>query len=150
VTIRMSRRMVGVTTLLHAMGALIAFGFYIYGASTRMPDNAVVDLVGTRVDEAVTTRGEQAGREQTTAVTAAELAQRKLDNKRWRKRMNKAVKKSRQAGYESGQAAGYTSGNAAGFSSGKSAGVEEGISKASDELVCSDDLDVDLPPCFVY
>jgi hypothetical protein len=64
--------------------------------------------------------------------------------------MNKAVKKSRQAGYESGEAAGYSSGNAAGFSSGNSAGVEEGITKASGELVCSDDLDVDLPPCFDY
>jgi hypothetical protein len=150
VTIRISRKAVGVTSVLLGLGALIAIGFYAYGVSTRMPDNAVVDLVNTRVDRAVTTRGEQAGREQTAAVSGAEAAQRTRDNKRWRKRMNKAVKKSRQAGYESGQAAGYSSGNAAGFSSGKSAGVEEGITKASDELVCSDDLDVDLPPCFDY
>ena len=43
--------------------------------------------------------------------------------------------------------AGYSAGNSAGFSSGHSSGVDDGVRKASDELTCSDDLDVPLPFC---
>jgi hypothetical protein len=48
---------------------------------------------------------------------------------------------------EAARAAGYSSGNSAGFNTGHSVGVDDGVKKASDELTCSDDLDVPLPFC---
>jgi hypothetical protein len=42
---------------------------------------------------------------------------------------------------------GYAAGNSAGFSAGHSTGVDDGVHRASDELTCSDDLDVPLPFC---
>lgn len=48
---------------------------------------------------------------------------------------------------EAARNSGYSAGNSAGFSAGHSTGVDDGVRKASDELTCSDDLDVPLPFC---
>ena len=81
------------------------------------------------------------------AVTRAKRWQYKRDNKRWKKHEAAAVKAAEQRGYSSGNSAGYSAGTSAGYTSGRSDGIDEGIDTASDELTCSDDLDVPLPFC---
>ena len=150
-TINIDRRFASVAAVLLVLGALLTFGAYSYGESTRKSDTHVNRLLESGIKAAVSERSKQAEAEQaravkaavTNAVKEAKRAQRKADKKIWTKRMRKAVQEAR----EEGAAAGYSSGNAAGFSAGHSTGVEEGIEQGSDELSCSDDLDVPLPPC---
>ena len=64
----------------------------------------------------------------------------------WRKRV-KMLHENNETAVASASASGYSSGSAAGYSSGNADGIEEGIDVASDELSCSDDMDVALPFC---
>jgi hypothetical protein len=125
----------GITLLVLAVLGGVGVGAYIYGKSTRQSDSQV----DRRVVKAVAERSRRADIEEKRAVKRAKGSQRKADRKVWKKRMEKAVNNARNVGYSSGSAAGY--------SSGRSTGVEEGLKKGSDELTCSDDLDVPLPPC---
>ena len=59
--------------------------------------------------------------------------------KKQKNRRNRESEAARQAG----QAAGYSGG----FNAGHEVGREDGLIEGSDELTCSDDLDVPLPPC---
>lgn len=59
--------------------------------------------------------------------------------RRMKVRSRREVKAARDAG--------YSAGNSVGYSNGHSTGVDDGVRKASDELTCSDDLDVALPFC---
>lgn len=138
-----------VTALALTLG--LTFAAYSYGKSTRKSETQVKRIV----DDAVVVRGAQAMTDQVAAVKASvkettkkvRRAQMRADRKVWMKRLKEHEAKAREAGYSSGNAAGYSSGNSAGYSSGHSSGVEEGIETASDELTCSDDLDVALPAC---
>lgn len=133
-----------------ALALLAATGFLAWtlGESTRKSDAQVT----SEVRRAVAARGERAASEQAAAVHAAKTAQKASDTKRARKHLKQVVAKTRKSsfdrGYAAGNSAGYSAGNSAGYSAGNAAGIEEGVDKASDELVCSDDSDVDLPPCF--
>lgn len=127
------------------LGAISAA--FMLGRETRDSDK----VVKARVVAAVDHRGEQADAELEDA----------LDEQRqdFRERLEKVRKRARDAGYNVGKKSGYqdgnndgyAAGNSAGYSSGHSEGVEEGveegIEQGSDELSCSDDLDVPLPPC---
>ena len=142
-----------VAALVLILGAISAS--FMLGRETRDSDK----VVEARVVAAVDHRGEQAEAEVEEA-----LAEQRQD---FRERLKKVRKRARSAGYKvgkksgyqegnndgyaAGNSAGYSAGNSAGYSSGHSEGVEEGveegIEKGSDELSCSDDLDVPLPPC---
>ena len=127
------------------LGAISAS--FMLGRDTRDSDKVVKAHLVAAVDH----RGEQAEAELEEA-----LAEQRQD---YRERLKKVRKRARDAGYDVGKKSGYqegnndgyAAGNSAGYSSGHSegveAGVEEGIEKGSDELSCSDDLDVPLPPC---
>jgi hypothetical protein len=155
VTITLNQKLAAtaVTGLALALG--LTFAGYSFGESTRRSDAQV----SRTVEAAVEIRSAQATSDQSAAVNAAVNAavkattkkvrrsQMRADRKVWMKRLEQHEDRARDAGYSSGNAAGYSSGNSAGYSSGHSTGVEEGIETASDELVCSDDLDVALPPC---
>jgi hypothetical protein len=91
------------------------------------------------------------------AMAAAAIAYEAATRKAVRKQKHRDVKvlrrvvrrmKSRaRREAEAARNAGYSAGNRAGFSAGHSTGVDDGVRKASDELTCSDDLDVPLPFC---
>jgi hypothetical protein len=150
-TITLNRRTVAGSALLAAVALLLAFAAYSYGESTRMSDAQVDHQVSTTVEKAVAARGAKAASDQTAAVTATTKSVRrttqKADRKVWMKRLKKHEDAAHAAGYSTGSAAGYSSGNADGYSSGHESGVEDGIDTASDELTCSDDMDVALPMC---
>jgi flagellar biosynthesis/type III secretory pathway protein FliH len=134
-----------VACVLLLIGAAATVAFFI-GQTTRMSDAEVT----VKVASAVAERGDRAERDQEAAL--AEQADR---NRKRTKRVrvaarNRGYRVGKRSGYQDGQSDGYASGQAAGYSSGHSAGTEEGIEKASDELACSDDSDVNLPPCWIY
>jgi len=64
--------------------------------------------------------------------------------------LRRVVRNLKKSGDQKAQQS-FASGSQTGFSSGKEQGVEEGVEegleRGSDELTCSDDLDVPLPPC---
>jgi len=132
----------------------LAAGAFFVGQGTRdsRPE------VKKQVASAVNARAKLAARDQARAVKTARAVQKKNTATTWKATMKKAVEKAKDeaydTGYENGQNAGYSAGQSAGYSAGQSAGheagVEEGIEEASDELMCSDDNDVDLPPCFDF
>jgi hypothetical protein len=143
----MSRsRIAGVIAAVVAVVLTAATAAYFAGQSTRMPDEAVADRVALAVAE----RGDKAERQQEEALDSQAT--------RYRARIAVVRKVSRDRGYKIGKKSGYAEGNedgysagsSVGFSSGHSEGKEEGIEEASDELLCSDDSDVDLPPCLFY
>jgi flagellar biosynthesis/type III secretory pathway protein FliH len=96
-----------------------------------------------------------ADKEKAAAITA----QKQRDAERLRrvvKRLKRKAKREVQSAFASGQSEGYSSGSAAGYSSGSSDGYEEGTADGyndglydgSDELECSDDVNVSwLPYC---
>lgn len=134
-------------TLLSVFGVLLlaiaAGGAFLAGRDTRLSDQ--------QVDAKLAAQSQQDARKakasEAAAVKDARLAQRKADGKVWQKRLERATKKAREAGYSTGSAAGYSSGKTDGYSAGNADGVEEGLVKGSDELTCSDDMDVPLPAC---
>jgi hypothetical protein len=143
----MSRsRIAGVIAAVAVVVLTAATAAYFVGQSTRMSDGAVVDRVALAVAE----RGDKAEQEQEEALDS--------QGARYRERIAVVRKVSRDRGYKIGKKSGYAEGNedgysagsSVGFSSGHSEGKEEGIEEASDELLCSDDSDVDLPPCVFY
>jgi hypothetical protein len=139
------RTLIGLFAVL-AIG-LAAGGAFLAGQSTRLSEQ--------QVDAKLATQARQDKRAAKThealAIKDAKAGQRAIDSKISRKRLNKAVKKAREAGYSSGSAVGYQNGNAAGYQSGTAAGheagVQDGLKEGSDELTCSDDMDVPLPAC---
>ena len=127
---------------------------YLSGQAQRKSDEAVALLVSheaTETKQAVNAerdiRQVQAVRK---AVKKAEHAQWRKDNKRWKTYVAKERKRVYDKGYDAGHTAGYGAGNSAGYSSGHTTGVQDGIEEGSDELTCSDDKDVPLPPCSFY
>jgi len=121
---------------------------YLVGQASRKSDATVSTLVNHRVSSAIAATNAERDIVQIKVIKQAKTAQYKKDNKRWNKRLKKAVKASYDKGYTRGNSTGYSAGTTAGFNSGKVAGVDEGIEKASDDLICSDDPDANLPPCF--
>ena len=144
-------RVLAIAAATVGVGAAAFFG----GTATRMSDDAVANAKTKAAATAVESNTEDLERKHSSeviSITADLKAEQheavkkaiKKTLKKERKRAEKLAEQARNEGYSSGNTAGYASGNAAGHS----AGVEEGIETASDELSCSDDLDVDLPPCF--
>ncbi|HTE63526.1 MAG TPA: hypothetical protein VK631_24430 [Solirubrobacteraceae bacterium] len=147
-----TRTVVRTLVLIALVAAACAAAFFI-GQNTRLTEATAADRVKTNVERTNTERA----RELKAALSDAKVAEQKRVGKvndMWRGRITrmkkdhkralaKQVESARQAGIN----AGYSSGSAAGYSSGKEVGVEEGIDKASDELTCSDDMDVALPMC---
>ena len=134
-----------VAALVLILGAISAS--FMLGRETRDSDK----VVKARVVAAVDHRGEQAEAELEDA-----LAEQRQD---FRERLKKVRKRARNAGYNVGKKSGYQDGQQRRVRGGQlrrllerplqgvEEGVEEGIEKGSDELSCSDDLDVPLPPC---
>jgi hypothetical protein len=119
---------------------------YFVGQSSRASN----EVVAARVALAVEKRGNTAEEEQKAALrTQANRHRERIAVVRKVSR-DRGYKVGKKSGYVVGNEAGYSAGNSAGFSSGHSTGVEEGVNKASDELTCSDDSDVALPPCTFY
>jgi flagellar biosynthesis/type III secretory pathway protein FliH len=146
------RTIVRALVLIALVAAACAAAFFI-GQNTRLTEATAADRVKANVEHTNVERD----RELKGALSDAKAAEQKRVGKindMWRGRITrikkdhkrvlaKQVESARQAGID----AGYSTGSAAGYSSGKEEGVEEGIDKASDELTCSDDMDVDLPFC---
>lgn len=141
-------RVASFVALALAVLAGAVFAAWSLGRDTRLSDAQVT----TKVERALDQRGKQAAADQAEAVRSAKAAQKAKDAKSARKHLKEVVAKTRKSSYDRGYAAGnsngYAAGNSAGYSAGNADGVEEGVEKASDELVCSDDSDVDLPACF--
>jgi hypothetical protein len=146
---------IGLTLLIMfalAAGA-IAFNNHIHGVY-RTKDDAY-RVLAIRSDGLLKrTKATDAAALKKAVLTQKTTDQRKLKRTitKMTKQRSKAVKAAQKAGYKSGQQAGYTSGyssgNSAGYSSGHSAGVQDGLVQGSDQLTCSDDLDVYwLPAC---
>jgi flagellar biosynthesis/type III secretory pathway protein FliH len=145
-----TRTIVRASVAIALVAATCAAAFFI-GQNTRLTEATATDRVKANVERTNIERD----RELKGALSSAKAAeQRRVGkiNDMWRGRITrikrdhkrvlaKQVESARQAGID----AGYSSGSAAGYSSGREEGVEEGIDKASDELTCSDDMDVDLP-----
>ena len=150
-TIHVTGRAMTVFITLLALAAALAFVAYTMGASSRRSDTDVVRLVDRKVSVAVGERGAKAEADQRAAVRkavkAARRSQLRRDRRVWRGRTRRAVRKAEDSAYDRGSSAGFASGNAAGYTAGHGDGVEDGIDTASDELDCSDDLDVALPAC---
>jgi hypothetical protein len=134
--------------ILLALAALLlavvvgAAAFFI-GQSTRPSDEAI----SARVMSAVERTQSRDARAQEDALHAqANDARDQLTE-----RVTQVRKVATKRGYTKGQEDGYASGSDAGYSSGYSSGTttghEQGVNDASDELICSDDKDVDLPSC---
>jgi hypothetical protein len=129
------------------VGAAAFFG----GQTTRMNDTAVAsvkhDAVEEALDKADRTHAAEMAMLRRDAKQEKQHAVRKVrreTRRNERKRATNLAERARNEGYSSGNGAGYASGSAAGHEAGK----EDGIATASDELDCSDDVDVTwLPPC---
>ena len=141
-----STRIALVTVAASAIVLVAATASYFVGQSSRASDDAVI----ARVALAVEKRGNTAEEEQRAALSAQANRNRERIAVVRKVSRDRGYKVGKKSGYVVGNEAGYSAGNSAGFSSGHSTGVEEGVNKASDELSCSDDSDVDLPPCFFY
>jgi septal ring factor EnvC (AmiA/AmiB activator) len=135
------------------LAALVVGGYAVYHDKTTEVSHLKTQLEQLRATNA--TLGGQLATTRTTLrrrnvkLTAATtgLTQAKRNLTRQRNQLaaaNERADASYNSGYSSGSSAGYSSGSSAGYSSGRSAGMVE----ASDELACSDDLDVTwLPLC---
>ena len=130
-----------VALVLLLLAGASAGGFFL-GQSTRMSDQQISVERTAAVSSGVAAKGAEV---KTRYLAIMERGERKLKarNKVVMRRVVKRLK--RQAVREAQQS--YASGSQAGFSSGREAGVDEGVLKASDELICSDDVDVALPYC---
>lgn len=157
-TIQISGRKLLVGVLAIMMIAAAGYIAFLVGQMTRITEADATARTNTQVERAIERTVEADVKKADARVAATKRADNKrLDtrvhrlNKMWRGRLSRAKDEARRAGeaagYSSGQSEGYSSGQSAGFSSGHSAGVDEGIEQASDELDCSDDLDVPLPFC---
>lgn len=123
---------------------------WMLGQGSRLSEKAVTAKVASAVER----RADRAAKDRAAAVRSAKDLQRSRDDTRWAKKLKSTVAKEKAASYDSGYSAGnnagYAAGNSAGYSAGNADGVEEGIETASDELTCSDDSDVALPPCWDF
>lgn len=131
-----------------------AIGGYFFGQSSRQSDaqvaqertNAVNVAVRRAVNDAVAKKGAE-DKEKRLRIMARAEKKIKDRNKVVVRRVVRNLKKS---GDRKAQQS-FSSGTQSGFSSGKEQGVEEGVEegleRGSDELTCSDDLDVPLPSC---
>lgn len=124
----------------------VGLGGFMVGQGTRSSDQQIARertaAVHSGVRAAVAAKGaaDKAGR-----LRIMERAEKKLKdrNKVVTRRVVRKLKKVMERTAQQS----FASGSQAGFSNGKEAGVEEGVQKASDELTCSDDVDVALPYC---
>jgi len=146
------------TTVLIALVAAACAVAFLAGQGTRISEATAEQRTNDRIEKVnAHHKAELEASVDAALADAKRLEQKRVKglNKMWRDRitrmkrkhersMERAVENAREAGID----AGYATGSAAGYSSGKEEGVEEGIEKASDDLVCSDDPDVDLPPCW--
>ena len=153
-TITISGRKLLVAGLAVVMIAAACYVAFLVGQTTRVTEADAQSRATRAVQKAVerTKADENAKRlaelkRVRTAARKHETRRVKMNNRSWRRRLARETEKARQEGVNSG----YSSGQSVGFSSGKEEGqeegFEEGIEEASDELVCSDDLDVPLPAC---
>ena len=138
-------------TLVAAAGT----GGYFVGKDTRM-SAAEVAQVTDRAVQVETQRQEGLRRKALDERKARDAAVlRRVVTK-----MKRSAARRAQQAYASGQSAGYSSGQSAGYSSGKEQGetegyvagsadgFEDGLTEGSDDLSCSDDMDVYwLPTC---
>lgn len=139
------RTLVGVAGVLAL--ALAATGTFFIGRDTRLSTQEVDAKLAA---QAKRDAGKAKAHEEEAVAAATKRAkriQRRADAKLWRGRVERTSANARDAGYSAGSSAGYSAGNAAGFTEGHETGVEDGIEQGSDELTCSDDLDVPLPAC---
>jgi hypothetical protein len=138
----MSRRALMVVSLFVVLVISAGAGGFFVGESTRKSDQQVARERTAAVSSGVAAKGAEV---KTRYLAIMERAEKKIKdrNKVVLRRVVKRLKK--QAEREAQQS--FASGSQSGFSSGRDAGVEEGVLKASDELTCSDDLDVALPYC---
>jgi len=148
-TIVLNRRVLAIAAVVVVIiaGLAVAAKSYADGQDRDRRDTA------TRVLNDKKIAAEKAAKDKTAAVKLAVTAQKRTDKAKLHatvKRMNKQAKRKAEAAYKEGQSDGYSSGQSAGYSSGSAAGREQGIEDASDELICSDDNDVDLPSCDIF
>ena len=156
-TITINRRKLLVAGLAVAIIAAACYIAFLVGQTTRITEATAT----TRTATAVTAAVKRADGKHVAAMKAAKAAAHKHERKRvayvyakWRKRV-KQLKRQNAAAVTAARNAGYASGSSAGFSSGHAAGRDEGYGEgahdATDEVVCSDDLDVTwLPYCGDY
>jgi hypothetical protein len=148
------RRFAAATAAIAGVGAAAFFG----GQTTRMSDEARANERHAATTAAVAKADERHAAELATVKVDAKTHERKAVKraiKGERKRAERLAATARSEGYSAGNSAGYgaghsdgySEGNEEGYSEGNEEGVEEGIEQASDELECSDDLDVPLPFC---
>jgi len=143
------RTLVRSLALLAVVAAACSVAF-LAGQSTRLTEATATERVTTTVKATSARLTAEHTDELKRAAKAAhrhEQTRVRRTNQMWRGRVSKMNREHKRE-VEEAAATGYSSGSAAGYSSGNAAGVEEGVEKASDELVCSDDSDVDLPACF--
>lgn len=158
-TIHLSRRKLVVGFLAVVMIAAACYIAFLVGQTTRITEADATSRTNTAVEKAVrTARGEETAKRH-VEVKAAKTAARKHEtrrvkklNRRWKSRLARETEKARQAGvnsgYASGQTAGFASGREQGEASGREEGFEDGLDAGSDELDCSDDIDIYwLPSC---
>jgi flagellar biosynthesis/type III secretory pathway protein FliH len=143
---RKAMRISAVVATTIGIGAAAFFG----GQQTRMSDDAVAaqkqvatETVQHRADVKLE-RTQAADRaHEVESVRKARIKAKRETRKIERKRAAKLAEKAREQGYSTGNSVGFSTGHSAGYSEGE----VEGVNKASDELTCSDDSDVDLPAC---
>ncbi len=132
---------VGVLSLA-LLAAVGAAGFFV-GQGTRKSDEQVSTEQAAAVKKAVTIAVAKKG--------AEDKAQRLRIMHRAATRMNAKhraeVRRMRQTAARRANEA-YSAGSSVGRATGYNEGIDDGITKASDDLVCSDDPDVPLPPCY--
>jgi uncharacterized protein HemX len=120
----------------------IGVGGFFVGQGTRKSDQQVTRERTAAVSSAVAMKGAEV---RTRYLALMERAEKKIKN-RDKVVMRGVVKRLKKEMERKAQQS-YASGSQSGFSTGRDAGVEEGVRKASDELTCSDDVDVALPYC---
>lgn len=136
-----SVKVVLVPLLVVLLASVGAGGFFV-GQGTRKGDQQVARERTAAVSSAVAMKGAEV---KTRYLALMKHAEKKIKNRN-KVVMRRLVKRLKKETERKAQQS-YASGSQLGFSTGREAGVEEGVLKASDELTCSDDVDVALPYC---
>lgn len=157
--VRSPWRKVIAAALMLALLAGASVGAYFIGQNTRKSDRQVADLTSSAVARE-TDRQQALRREALDEQAARNKAKMRRTVKKMRREAKQRAERSfvsgQSAGYSSGQsvgkkqgeAEGYAAGSVDGYVDGATEGYDSGISDASDELSCSDDMDVTwLPAC---
>lgn len=144
-------RVIGATAVVLVIVAAAAVGSYFAGQSTRDSDKTVAAKVTTSVNAGVKqTVAEQTGIRR-KVIREVRADQKKHDRSVMRKlraRMQKVADRKAKASYASGQSTGFSSGHSQGEQDGYQSGTVDGLIQGSDQLSCSDDIDVTwLPAC---